>query len=81
MEYIASPLLLSYPIEGEEFYLYLSSSGSVVNAALVRLDSEKRQRPVYFVSKALFEVKVKYSDFERVALAFKMGAKKFRPYF
>ena len=72
---------LSQPVEGEELYLYLSSSGIIVSIALVRLDSEKRQRPVYFVSKALSEVEVRYSDFERVALALRMVAKKFKPYF
>ena len=80
-EYIASPLSLSQPIEGEELYIYLSSSGSAISAALVRLDSKKRQRPVYFVNKALSEVEVRYSDFERVALALRMVAKKLRPYF
>ena len=71
---------LSQPIEGGELYLFLSSSRSIVNATLVRLDSEKRQRPVYFVNKALSEVEVKYSDFERVELALRMAAKKLWPY-
>ena len=79
-EYTASPMSLSQPVEGGELYLYLSSSGSAVNATLVRLDSEKRQIPVYFVSKALSEVEVRYLDFERVALALRMAAKKLGPY-
>ena len=62
-EYIASPLSLSQLVEREELYLYLSSSRSAVSTALVRLDSEKRERPIYFVSKAFSEVEVKYLDF------------------
>ena len=80
-EYIASPLSLSQLVEGEELYIYLSSLGSSVSSALVRLDSKKRQRPAYFVSKVLSEVDVRYSDFERVALALRMVSKKPRPYF
>ena len=41
-EYIASPLSLSQPVDGEELYLYLSSSAIAVSAALVKLDSYKR---------------------------------------
>ena len=63
-EYIASPLSLSQVVEGEELYLYLSSSRSAISVALVRLDSENRLRLVYLVNKALSEVKVKYLDFE-----------------
>ena len=61
--------------------MYLSSSTTTVSAALVRLDSSKRQRRVYFVSKALSEVEIKYSDFERVALALQMARKKLQSYF
>ena len=63
-EYIASPLSLSQPVEGEKHYLFLSSSGSAVSVALIRFDLEKMQRLVYFVNKALSEVEVMYSDFE-----------------
>ena len=56
-EYIVPPLSLSQPVEGEELYLYLSSSRIAVNVALVRLDSDMMQRPVYFVNKALSELK------------------------
>ena len=52
-----------------------------VRATLVRLDYDKRQRPVYFVSKALTEVETRYSDFKRVALELRMATKKLRLYF
>ena len=75
-EYIASPMSLSQSVDGEELYLYLSSSVTAVSAALMRLDFDKRQRPVYFVNKVLSEVEIRYSDFEQVALALRMVAKK-----
>ena len=34
---------------------------------MVRLDFDKRQIPVYFVSKALSKMEIRYLDFERVA--------------
>ena len=80
-EYVASPLSLSQPVEGEELYLYMSSSETIVSTTLVRLDSDKKQRPVYFVRKALSVVEIGYSDFERVALALRTVAKKLWPYF
>ena len=41
----------------------------------MRLDYDKRQRLVYFVSKALSEVENRYSNFEQVALALRNGSK------
>ena len=67
-EYIASPMSLSQSVDGEELYLYLSASTTVVSATLVRLNFDKQQRLVYFINKALTEVETRYSDFERVVL-------------
>ena len=45
------------------------------------MDFDKRQRLVYFVNKALFDVELRYSDFERVVLALRVAAKKLQSYF
>ena len=45
-------------------YLYLSCSATAVTVALVRMDVNQGQRPVYFVNKALSEVEARYSNFE-----------------
>ena len=52
-----------------------------VNAALVRSVEDGKKKPVYFVSKELIDVETRYTDFERIALAFRMASKKLRPYF
>ena len=52
-----------------------------VNAALVRSVEDGKKKPIYFVSKELIDVETRYTDFERIALAFKMASKKLRPYF
>ena len=79
--YLASPLTLSQPIEGEELYLYLAASATAISAALVRSDEDDKQRPVYFVSKMLTNVETRYTDFERITLALMMAVKKLRPFF
>ena len=76
-QYLASPLTLSQPIEGKE----LVTSATTVSVALVRSDEDGKQRSVYFVSKMLTDVETRYTNFERIALALSMAAKKLRPYF
>ena len=39
-EYIASPLSISQPVDGEELYLYLAASTTSAHATLVRLDDD-----------------------------------------
>ena len=80
-EYIASPLSLSQPVDGEELYLYLAASATVVSVALVQLDGDDKQWPVYFVSKMLTNVETRYTDFERIVLALRMASKNLLPYF
>ena len=60
----------------EELYLYLVISVTAVSVMLVRLGPNSKRRPVYFVSKALSKVETRYTDFEPMALAIRMAAKK-----
>ena len=45
-EYTTSPLSLSQPVEGEELYMYLAASATVVSATLVRLGLDSKKRPI-----------------------------------
>ena len=49
--YLSNPPLLSPSKEGENLYLYLAVSTTVVSAALIR-EEAKKQLPVYYVSQA-----------------------------
>ena len=80
-EYVAYPLSLSQPVDGEEFYLYLATSIMAVCVALVRSNREDKQKPVYFVTKMLTDTETRYTNFERIALALRMAVMKLRPYF
>ena len=61
--------------------MYLAASAITVSVALVRLDGDDKQMLVYFVSKMLTGVETRHTDFERIALALRMAAKKQHPYF
>ena len=80
-DYLTSPLILSWLVEGEEVYLYLAASAVGVSKALVKANRDGRQRPIYFVSKMLTDVETRYIEFEQITLALRMAAKKLHPYF
>ena len=80
-EYVASPIFLSQPVDGEEMYLYLVASTTAVSVALVRSNGDGKKWPIYFVSKMLKDTETRYIDFERITLALKMAERKLRPYF
>ena len=52
---LASPLILSQPVEGEELYLYVAASAPVVRVALVRTAVDGRQRLVFFCGNPVFD--------------------------
>ena len=79
-EYLTSPPLLSKPSPGETLYLYLSVASNAVSSVLVR-EEDRRQSPVYYVSRALLDTETRYSMMEKLALALVTSSKKLRPYF
>lgn len=43
--------------------------------------TEKQQRPIYYISKAMVNPKTRYSKMEQTTLALRCAARKLRPYF
>ncbi|KAL5803315.1 hypothetical protein ACOSQ4_031620 [Xanthoceras sorbifolium] len=78
--YLADPLLISKPKEGETLLLYLAVSETAVSAVLVR-EEDGKQLPVYYISKTLLDVETRYTQLEKFALALVTAARKLRPYF
>ena len=72
--------MLSKPKNREPFYIYLSVIKKAINSILVR-EEEKQQKSVYYISKALQGVEVKYWKIEKLAFALVISAKRLRPYF
>ena len=79
-EYLGKPPLLSKPIEGELFFLYLAVSKYAVLGALIR-EEEKVQWPVYYIREWLIDAETKYLEMEKLALALVIASRKLRPYF
>ena len=80
-QYLVEPPVLSSPEAGDTLYLYLAVSNVSVSAALFKEDENKKQRPVFLVSKSLPEAKTWYTRLEQEVLALRVVAKKFLHYF
>ena len=78
--YLSNPPLLSQSKEGENLYLYLAVSTTVVSAALIR-EKAKKQLPVYYVSQAFQGAKSNYPRIEKIAFALIVASRKLRQYF
>ena len=79
-EYLAKPLLLNPSIEGEDLFLYLAVSQTVVSSTLIHEES-KIQQLVYYTSQAFQGTEAKYPRMEKMAFSLIVASKKLRPYF
>ncbi|XP_043808349.1 uncharacterized protein LOC110604832 [Manihot esculenta] len=77
--YLSSPHVLSNPLEGEKFLIYLAASEQAISAVLVRVD-EGEQKQVFYVSKVLKGAETRYLNIEKVAYALLLAVRKFRVY-
>ena len=80
-QYLSEPPILVSPDTGETLFVYLAVSDTAVSVALFKENEDGNQRPVFFVSKSLADAETRYSHLEQAALALRIAAKKFRPYF
>ncbi|XP_016178528.1 uncharacterized protein LOC107620975 [Arachis ipaensis] len=79
-EIISAPPVLARPKNGEVLYLYLVVTDEALAAVLVR-EEGKTQQPIYFVSKALQGVELRYSKLEKVAYALLTSSRRLQQYF
>ena len=79
-QYLTEPLILAHPEAGDTLYLYLTVSKVSISAALFKEDENRKQRPIFFISKSLSEAETRYTHLEQVALALRVVAKKLHPY-
>ena len=78
--YLSNPPLLNSSKEGENLYLYLAISTTVVSAALIRKEG-KRQLPVYYVSQTFQGAEFRYPKIEKITFALIVASRKLRQYF
>lgn len=79
--YLTQPPSLSSPQLGEQLYMYLVVSNCAVSVVLFRFISEKEQKPIYYISKAMVDAETRYSKMEQTALALRCAAQKLCLYF
>jgi hypothetical protein len=81
-----TPILVPPPAAGEALLIYVAATTQVVSAAIVVERWEEGhalliQRPVYFISKVLFETKVRYPQIQKLLYAVILTRRKLRHYF
>ena len=71
---------MSSPEVDEILFTYIVVASHAVSLVLIRVDNGV-QRPVYYVSKSLHEVEVRYLPLEKAILAMVHGMRKLPHYF
>ena len=79
--YLTQPPILSSPQPDEQLYMYLAVFDCVVSTVLFHCMKDKEQRPIYYVSKPMVDMKTRYSKMEQTTLALRNAAQKLCPYF
>ena len=67
-EYLSQPPIMSKLVVNEVLFAYIAVASHAVSLVLIRVDSGV-QRPVYYVSKSLYEAEVRYLPLEKAILA------------
>ena len=79
-EYLSHPPIMSNPEMDEILFAYIAMTPHVMSLVLIQVNSGI-QRPVYYVSKSLHEVEVRYLPLEKAILAVVHGTRKLPHYF
>ena len=79
-EYLSQPPIMSRPEMDEVLFAYIAVASHAVSLVLIWVDSGV-QKPVYYVSKSLHKVEVRYLPLEKVILAVVHATRKLPHYF
>ena len=79
-EYLSRPPIMSSPEVDKVLFAYLAVAPHAMSFVLIREDSGV-ERPVYYVSKSLYEAEVRYLSLEKAILAIVHATRKLPHYF
>ena len=79
-QYLSRPPIMSSPVVDEVLFTYIAIAFYAISFVLIRVDSGI-QRPVYYVSKSLNEVDVRYLPLEKAILTVVYATRKLPHYF
>ena len=79
-QYLSHSPIMSSPVVDEVLFAYIAIALYAISFVLIRVDSGI-QRPIYYVSKSLNEVKVRYLPLEKAILAVVHATRKLPHYF
>ena len=80
-QYLAEPPVRTSLEADETLFVYLAVSDVSVSTALFKEYENRKQRPVFFISKSLADAETRYNHLELATLALRVATKKLRPYF
>ena len=79
-DYLSRPPIMSSPEMDEVLFAYITVAPHAVSLVLIRVDSGI-QRPIYYMSKSLHEVEIRYLPLEKAILAVVQVKRKLPHYF
>ena len=79
-QYLSRPPIMSSPVVDEVLFAYIAVAFYAISFVLIRVDSGI-QRPLYYVSKSLNEIEVRYLPLEKAILAVVHATRKLPHYF
>ena len=79
-EYLSQPPIMSSSEADEVLFAYIAVAPHTVSLVLIRMDNGV-QRPVYYLSKSLHEVEIRYLPLEKAILAIVQATRKLPHYF
>ncbi|XP_035837062.1 uncharacterized protein LOC118484990 [Helianthus annuus] len=78
--YICKLPTLATPVPGDPLLLYLSASKTTISAVMM-VEGEGKQIPIYFISRTLKGPEERYMPLEKLALALVFASRRLRRYF
>ncbi|XP_059635617.1 uncharacterized protein LOC132277787 [Cornus florida] len=80
-KYLLNPPVLGAPIPGKPLILYIAAQEESLSALLAQNNKECKEMPLYYLSRRLTPIELKYPPIEKTCLALVFATKKLRHYF